>query len=662
MDRIKSAINKIWSYELSHMFVYSVIINIVMECLNKRGVTGLLSIFTSPVIFLMNTMIIMTTMSVAYFFRKRIFVYSVVSVIWMIIAIVNFMVLCSRKTPFTAMDIYLISDAIKVIPLYINVFEMILIAAGVILVIVGLVALWRKAKEYKPSVTGRKFYIAAIFKCGIVFLLTYSYTAALIINGRVDTHFGNLAHAYQNYGVAYCFTSSIKDRGISKSKEYSQEYMDSLKQDLDETDLDTSDEVSVKTPNIIFVQLESFFDPNLVKDISLSENPVPVFEQLYSEYSSGFLSVPVFGAGTANTEFEVQTGMNMDDFGPGEYPYETILQTKVCESVAYDLSELGYTTHALHNNYGTFYDRNRIFSHLGYDTFTSIEYMENVTFTPMGWAKDSILTGQIQKILDSTEGSDYIYAISVQGHGDYPSELPTGYTPSIKINNFFDKEKQTAFEYYVNQIKEMDDFIKELTDYLSQRDEQTVLVMYGDHLPGFEFDDNELVNGNIYQTQYIIWNNFGMSVKNKDMEAYQLSSYVLEQLGITNGYVNRFHQQQKDTQDYLKNLKILEYDMLYGNCDIYGGKMPFLATNLYMGTEDIIINQVYNSMNSIFIEGEHFNNYSAVLINDIECEFEVVDSTLIKVKDKQLKTGDVVSVIQRGKDLVELSRVYKEYD
>ena len=90
--------------------------------------------------------------------------------------------------------------------------------------------------------------------------------------------------------------------------------------------------------------------------------------------------------------------------------------------------------------------------------------------------------------------------------------------------------------------------------------------------------------------------------------------------------------------------------------------MPFLATNLYMGTEDIIINQVYNSMNSIFIEGEHFNNYSAVLINDIECEFEVVDSTLIKVKDKQLKTGDVVSVIQRGKDLVELSRVYKEYD
>lgn len=89
------------------------------------------------------------------------------------------------------------------------------------------------------------------------------------------------------------------------------------------------------------MQLESFFDPNLVKGISFSENPLPYFEQLVAEYPSGYLSVPCFGAGTANTEFEVQTGMNMDDFGPGEYPYKTVLQSKVCESMAYDLKEKG---------------------------------------------------------------------------------------------------------------------------------------------------------------------------------------------------------------------------------------------------------------------------------------------------------------------------------
>ena len=181
MDRIKSVINRIWSYEISHIFIYSIIINMAVECLNKRGITGLLSIFTSPVIFLLNTMIIMTTMSIAYFFRKRVFVYALVSVIWLLIAVINFVVLCSRKTPFTAMDIYLIKDAIKVIPLYINIFQMIIIIAGVAVVVAALVMIWKKSEKCTVQLSGKKFYIAALFKVGIIFLITYSYTAALII-------------------------------------------------------------------------------------------------------------------------------------------------------------------------------------------------------------------------------------------------------------------------------------------------------------------------------------------------------------------------------------------------------------------------------------------------------------------------------------------------
>ena len=38
--------------------------------------------------------------------------------------------------------------------------------------------------------------------------------------------------------------------------------------------------------------------------------------------------------------------------------------------------------------------------------------MSDIEYNPIGWAKDSILTGEIAKILDSTEGSDYIYNIS----------------------------------------------------------------------------------------------------------------------------------------------------------------------------------------------------------------------------------------------------------
>lgn len=657
MDRIKLVINKIWSYELSHIFVYSLVINMVMECLNKRSIAGLMSIFTSPVIFLMNTMIIMMTMSVAYLFRRRVFVYALVAVIWLLIAVVNFVVLCSRKTPFTAMDIYLIRDAIKVIPLYINIFQMLLIVLCLVLVVMGLIVLWRRSEKHVSQYSNKKYYLTALFKIGIIFLLTYSYTAALIINGRVDTHFGNLAKAYKDYGVAYCFTSSIKDRGISKSKEYSQQYMDDLKHNLDETIVDTETEQKDRKPNIIFVQLESFFDPKLVKDVVFSENPTPNFDRIRSEYSSGYLSVPCFGAGTANTEFEVQTGVNLDDFGPGEYPYRTVMQSKTCESAAYDLKKVGYATHAIHNNDATFYDRYKVFSHLGYDTFTPIEYMSSdYQKTPMGWAKDKMLVPQIRKTLDSTEGSDYIFTISVQGHGDYPEVMPEGYIPSIKVENFFNEDEQNQFEYYVNQVHEMDSFIGELVDMLGRRREETVLVMYGDHMPTFSFTNDTVENGDIYQTEYFIWSNCGLEKKDMDLQAYQLSAAVFERLGISEGYIMKYHQTKHNTEDYLKQLKILEYDILYGDKQIYDGEIPYVATDLKFGIEDITIDEVYNYKDYICVAGENFNDFSKVLINNKEVETELIGSTMLKIPKRNVKSGDEVAVVQSGEDKIELGR------
>lgn len=112
--------------------------------------------------------------------------------------------------------------------------------------------------------------------------------------------------------------------------------------------------------------------------------------------------------------------------------------------------------------------------------------------TPLGWAKDKMLVPQIKKTLDSTDGRDYIFTISVQGHGDYPEVMPEGYNTSIKVSNFFNPEEQTQFEYYVNQVHEMDSFIGELVDMLKRRKEETVLVMYGDHLPTFSFTNDTM--------------------------------------------------------------------------------------------------------------------------------------------------------------------------
>lgn len=654
MGKVKTFLQKIWTYDLVHTAVYSVILELVVECFNRRGIMGLAFPFMHPVIFIYNTLIIMTTMTIALFFTRRIFAYCVISIVWIGLSLTNFIILSSRKTPFTAMDFYLIKDAIKVAGLYVSIVQIILIALLVIAVITGLVFLWRKAPKIEVTIKKTKFYAYAGVQLVLVFLAVYGMGMTLLFTGTVESHYGNLAQAYKKYGFSHCFVSSVLDRGIKKSGEYSEEYMESLKKDLDDVEPEAND----KTPNIIFVQLESFFDPTHVKGISLSENPLPNYQKLISEYSSGYLSVPCFGAGTCNTEFEVQTGINIDDFGPGEYPYRTIMKSKVCESMAYDLKKLGYSTHAIHNNDGTFYDRNLVFSHLGYDTFTSIEYMDGLEKTPMGWAKDYVLTDEIDKALNSTSGTDYVFTISVQGHGDYPSTSVEGYTPEINVTNFPVAEQQSAFEYYVNQIHEMDNFIGELIEKLSERDEETVLVLYGDHLPTFDFNDDMLSNGDKFQTQYVIWSNFQIDKQDKDLQAYQLSAYVMDRLGISEGYIMKYHQSKQDhpEDEYLKNLKILEYDILYGKKEIYGGETPYEATDLKMGIDDIEITDVYNYNNDVFVEGNNFNDYSCVMINGKEYAAEKISDRLLRVKGTKVKTDDVVVVAQKGDDKVELSR------
>lgn len=93
----------------------------------------------------------------------------------------------------------------------------------------------------------------------------------------------------------------------------------------------------------------------------------------------------------------------MQYFGTGEYPYKTILKQTDCESIASDLSKIGYATHVVHNNGGNFYSRTNAFSKMGFDTFTSKELMNITEYTPNGsWPTDDILVSEAMKTFDAT--------------------------------------------------------------------------------------------------------------------------------------------------------------------------------------------------------------------------------------------------------------------
>ena len=425
MEKLKAFYNKYLKNYIVLLFVTAVVLNLIIETLARHSlISSIAFMIQSPLVFLCNVLMIWAVISLALLFRRRVFAMCMLSLIWLTLGIVNGVILSNRMTPFTVYDLKSLEDGLSIVSNYFSVTTLVLAIAGVLALVLAIIFLYRKAPKLKNKVNYKK----AIAAIAIIAIGTFGAFQLAIRTGVLDTFFGNLAYGYRDNGVPYCFLVTWMDKGVSKPSGYSENQIKSIFEDgeLGDDNIYTpgeDDNTDVKSkPNILFLQLESFIDPTLVEGLEYSKDPIPNYRQLMKEYSSGYLTVPAVGAGTANVEFEVMTGISVKFFGPGEYPYKEILRKTTCETTPNDLKTLGYSSHAIHNHRGVFYGRNKVFSNMGFDTFTSLEYMNNVMKTPKNWAKDSILTEQIMDALESTDGSDYIYTISVQGHGKYPTE------------------------------------------------------------------------------------------------------------------------------------------------------------------------------------------------------------------------------------------------
>ena len=708
----------LWEKFFLTCYLPSVGCYIFVELCSRKSVLDLALFFIQqPLVFFYNAFIIAVTASVCLLFRRRTFVLSVVLFLWAAVGVTDMVLLSFRTTPFTAVDLLLIQNALQIADRYLSPLVIGLIAVAIVGVLLICVYLFRKVKKEEPVEV-----LWGVPFCGLLLGLCLVLTDGGMAAGLLDRNFGNLAQAFHDNGLPYCFMNSVLNTGIERPDNYSAEVMGELVAELEEDvpEITTVPEVTklpvptripevspvttpeptmtlqptkhpevtltpeptkqpaemilpessgdTQYPNIIFLQLESFFDVKLIENASYTADPIPFFTYLKEHYPSGYLEVPSIGAGTANTEFECITGMNLDLFGPGEYPYKTILKERTCESMAYIMKKFGFSASAIHNNDGTFYSRNQVFANLGFDRYTSIEYMADAPVNELNWAKDRVLTGEIMKILRGTKERDYIYTISVQGHGAYPAEPIGTKLIDVKLPEEL-SEYYYQYVYYVNQLFEMDQFLKELILNLTAWKEEVVLVLYGDHLPSLGLSEEYLKNGNLFQTEYVIWSNYGLSAEDKDLQSYQLTARLCELLGIEEGIMPQYHLNAQADSDYLENMQLLMYDMLYGKMEVYEGKSPYEPTTLQMGMKEICIRDVYlveslreEQTAMLYVTGDHFTEWSKVAINGEAVETIYLNERLLAVPWAPEGEEDYsVTVRQQGNDEFVLSETEAKY-
>ena len=607
-------------------------------------------IINRNIVFFSNYVIILAITSLGFLFKRVRLSYIVISIMLLVFYIINFFVEKVRGTPVMWADVYSIKDGASMIGEYVNKTTIIMSLIGIIAMSFILISIGKKEKAYynrkQSFVRGILFVIPSfILATGVLY-----YTDNIV--GKFYRYRWDMPSTYEDNGYLFSFIDSAAGFKVEKPEEYSKATVQEIKDALDSnneiveafSNEDTiSEDSSIVTPNIIVVQLESFFDMSLIDGIELSKDPIPNFRRLYNSGSSGLSKVPTFGGGTVRSEFEMLTGLSMEFLPVGEIPNNNVLKRMPVESLAYILKDNGYGTSAIHNHTGNFYNRDLIYKNLGFDNYVSKEYMTEFQ-NDTTYAPDILNLDSIQTLLESDK-PQFIYNVTVESHSPYNKDFKR---ENSIVSGDFSEENLNQLEHYASKVEEVDKYIGALIDYLDSLDEPTIILMFSDHLPQLDAlseEDEDFRGDNKYYTQYFMWDNMGLDVTKEDLNAYQLGSVMLSKANMESyGTITAFHEEYKDDENYESKFENLQYDILFGEKYIYGGKNPYSTINTKMGISDIVINSAIIEEDKLIIQGENFTKFSQVFINN-----KRVDTTFISNEELVVENiGKNISEIKIG--------------
>ena len=556
-----------------------------------------LLLLNKPEVFLVNYLLILLITSLIFILKRKKTFYFFISFVIVTLSGVSKYLCIVRGVPFTFSDLYSLGEALEIAGNYVNI-QMVIGVLTFLLIVIGIIIFLFKKEKNNERITSLVNPLIMI----ILIIVFPIITKSQYDKGNMGYMRWDITASYKKNGYIFSTLESAVKYIRIKPEGYSKSAIEEIRKKVDEKEKQDKRIINTNKPNMIFIQLEGFMDPTQIKEANYSEDPIPNFRKICDKNKGYIASVPTTGGGTVRTEYEVMTGNNIDYLTPGEIPYNT-----------------------------------------------SMEYMNGYEKNERGWVKDTILTKYIKKALDSTAGSDLIYTVTVQGHSAYPDDALKLYEFPIKISgNLSDKDKNQLY-YYVNQLKETDDFIGDIMNMVDNSEEDTLVVFYSDHMPALNVFQDSNFYLDAYEAPFAFYSNF--EIKNFDFnktEAYNISSLAMKLAGVEYGPMEKFHTYLNDDENYEKYEELLEYDMLFGkNYYLKEDEKPERNT-MKMGLEDVTITSLEYQENFILINGINFTENSAVYINNKKVETIFVDDKTLKIKED--KNGKTLIVKQLGRN------------
>ncbi|SCB07313.1 LTA synthase family protein [Rhizobium hainanense] len=228
-------------------------------------------------------------------------------------------------------------------------------------------------------------------------------------------------------------------------------------------------------PDVIMLMSESLWDPTRLANVAFTPDPMPTIRAR----QSGHVFSPEFGGMTANVEFEALTGFSNAFLPYGSIPYQQYVRRPMPSLATFFRGE-GYTARALHPFSGWFWNRNEVYRAFGFEEFHTQETLPAMDKRGMFAADDSLMK-EIMREGDAAERPFFFFAVTLQGHGPYEANRYAQNT--VDIGGNLNDDDRAALATYAQGVREADDSLKMLMDWAEKRDRETIIVLWGDHLP-----------------------------------------------------------------------------------------------------------------------------------------------------------------------------------
>ena len=341
---------------------------------------------------------------------------------------------------------------------------------------------------------------------------------------------------YSTMGWLYTTCMQMREGIMTEPEGYDEETAKNLLKQSD-GQLDLGNE---KPDKLIVIMNESFSDLSVLSGFETNMDYMPYIHSLEENTEKGWLSVPVLGGGTCNTEWEVLSGNSKVLTGSTFSPYSSYYsahgkQYNTASLVSAAEAE-GYYAVASHPYGASNWNRSTVYPLMGFQEFLSYDYFADCP-TIRDYVSDA---GNFQRLIEYAEDKDdqpiFIFNVTMQNHSGYLDFDTEDIV--IKTEGFDSKEVNS----YLTLIYESDQAFGELVEYYKQADEKVMIVMFGDHQPSLsdEFyqylygmsETDERTEEQSYLTPYIIWSNYERNTGNVAlMSANFFGAYIKQAAG-----------------------------------------------------------------------------------------------------------------------------------